>query len=176
VPRNVEIKARVRDPARTAALARELATSAPVTLEQVDTFFAVPGGRLKLREFAGGGERQPAELIYYDRPDRPGPKTSRYALARADDPAGLRAVLGAALGERGCVRKRRVLLLTGRTRIHLDEVTGLGHFLELEVVLREGEAPAAGEAEARRLLAALAVADDDLVTGAYVDLLGAGEG
>jgi predicted adenylyl cyclase CyaB len=69
------------------------------------------------------------------------------------------------------VRKRRLLYLVGRTRIHLDEVEGLGAFLELEVVLADGEEEAEGEVIARRLLADLGVRDEDRVAKAYIDLL-----
>ncbi len=71
----------------------------------------------------------------------------------------------------GVVEKSRTLLLRGRTRIHLDEVKGLGSFLELEVVLRPEEPVADGEAEARRLMADLGVAANDLVETAYIDLI-----
>lgn len=167
MPRNVEIKARANDPARLRALALELADGAPVAIEQDDTFFATAAGRLKLRAFADGR----GELIFYDRPDRAGPRTSSYAIAPVGDAAALRAVLAAALPVRGRVRKRRELLLAGRTRIHLDRVEGLGEFLELEVVLAADEGIAAGEAEARALMARLEVAPGDLVAGAYLDLL-----
>jgi len=80
-------------------------------------------------------------------------------------------VLGQALGAAGRVRKERTLYLIGRTRVHLDRVEGLGDFLELEVVLADGEAEASGLAEARRLMAALGVDEAALVAGAYVDLL-----
>ena len=69
------------------------------------------------------------------------------------------------------MRKHRTLYLVGRTRVHLDRVEGLGEFLELEVVLAEGETPDAGAKEARALMTALGLADDQLVEGAYVDLL-----
>jgi adenylate cyclase len=167
MPRNVEIKARASDPARLRALALELADGAPVVIEQDDTFFATAEGRLKLRTFADGR----GELIFYARPDRTGPRTSRYAIAPVGDAAALREVLAAALPVRGRVRKRRELLLAGRTRIHLDRVQGLGDFLELEVVLAADEDVAAGEAEARALMARLEVAPGDLVAGAYLDLL-----
>ena len=170
MPRNVEIKARAGDPARLRALAMALADGPPVVIEQTDTFFAAGSGRLKLRRFADGT----GELIGYDRPDAAGPKTSRYGIAPVADGAALLAVLSTALPVRGVVRKRRELLLCGRTRIHLDQVEGLGHFLELEVVLAEGEGLAAGEAEARALMARLEVNRADLVTGAYLDLLGGG--
>jgi len=71
------------------------------------------------------------------------------------------------------VRKHRTLYLAGRTRIHLDRVEGLGEFLELEVVIADGEAPAAGAAEAEALLVRLGIDPDQLLTTAYVDLLAA---
>ncbi len=167
MPRNVEIKARAADPAALRRRALELADGPPVIIDQVDTFFAVSGGRLKLRQFADGS----GELIHYERPDDRGPKTSRYGLAPVADAARLRQVLAAALPVRGTVRKRRELLLSGRTRIHLDRVDGLGGFLELEVVLDDGDDLAGGEAEARDLMARLEVGPGDLVQGAYIDLL-----
>ena len=170
MPRNVEIKARVAAPERLRALATDLADGPPLVIAQTDTFFAAGRGRLKLRVFADGA----GELISYERPDAAGPKASRYGIAPVADGAAMLAVLAAALPVRGVVRKRRELLLCGRTRIHLDRVEGLGDFLELEVVLAAGEDPAAGEAEARELMARLEIAPDDLVTGAYVDLLGGG--
>ena len=60
----------------------------------------------------------------------------------------------------------------GRTRVHLDAVEGLGTFLELEVVLQEGEAVDAGVREARRLMRRLKIAEPALVPEAYVDLIG----
>lgn len=59
----------------------------------------------------------------------------------------------------------------GRTRIHLDRVRGLGEFLELEVVLRDGESAELGVQEAHELMALLGVGDSQLIEGAYVDLL-----
>jgi predicted adenylyl cyclase CyaB len=167
MPANIEIKARVADPAALMNRALELATSPPRTLLQTDTFFVVPEGRLKTREFQGGA----AELIFYHRPDATGPKTSSYAISRTDDGEGLRNILTDALGVRGVVAKRRILLMAGRTRIHLDEVEGLGSFMEVEVVLEEGEDPAVGEAEAAELMKHLGISTYDLVSGAYIDHL-----
>jgi predicted adenylyl cyclase CyaB len=73
---------------------------------------------------------------------------------------------------RGEARKRRWLYLAGQARIHLDEVEGLGTFLEVEVELQPGQSPAEGERIARELRRGLDVRDDDLVRGAYLDLLG----
>lgn len=165
--RNVEIKARVRDLKSVRERAEALSDSPLVVLEQVDTFFNVPDGRLKLRVFPDGK----GELIAYRRPDAVGPKTSEYFVYRTPHPEGLADLLTRALGVRGVVRKRRLLYLAGPTRIHLDEVEGLGAFLELEVVLAEGQPEDEGEAIARRLLAELGVRDEDRVAAAYIDLL-----
>ncbi|HPF35678.1 class IV adenylate cyclase [bacterium] len=167
---NVEIKARVRDPEAFAAAAAALSDGPVQEIPQHDVFFRVPAGRLKLRRFADGT----GELIQYSRPDRPGPKTSDYVLAPTTACDALREALARALGEAGEVIKRRRLWLSGRTRIHLDDVEGLGCFMELEVVLEPQEDPAAGRAEADRLMADLGVVETDLVDRAYVDLLNGG--
>jgi adenylate cyclase class IV/ribosomal protein S18 acetylase RimI-like enzyme len=167
MPRNVEIKARVADPARLRRIAEALGDGPAVEILQDDTFFAGAAGRLKLRAFADGT----GELIAYRRADERGPKASHYAIAPVPRADALRATLAAAYGTVGRVRKRRVLVTYGRTRIHLDQVDGLGHFLELEVVLADGEAEDAGVAEAYALMARLGVRDADLVDRAYVDLL-----
>jgi adenylate cyclase len=136
-------------------------------IAQEDTFFPTPTGRLKLRVL--GPDR--GELIFYQRPDSADPKPSHYRLATVKDPASLGAVLAAALGVRGVVRKRRRLYLIGRTRVHLDQVEDLGDFIELEVVLGAGEAVSRGEAVAAELMDRLGIAGADLVRGAYLDLL-----
>ena len=165
--RNVEIKAHLSDYEDTDRRARELSRSEPVVIKQEDVFFPCPSGRLKLRIL--GPER--GELIFYQRPDQEGPKTSHYSLAPTSDPAGMRNVLAAAYGEKAVVRKIRHLYLVGRTRIHLDRVEGLGDFLELEVVLAGEDETGDGEAEAHVLMKQLGISRADLVPDAYVDLL-----
>jgi len=165
--RNVEIKARVADLPRLRDRVAALALGPPQALEQTDTFFPVPGGRLKLRRFGDGA----GELILYQRPDRPGPRESAYFRMDCRDPADLGAILRRRLGARGVVEKRREVFLVGRARIHLDEVRDLGTYLEIEVVLDAGEPAARGEREARALLAVLDVPDSALEARAYIDLL-----
>ena len=165
---NVEIKARVADPAAVERVARQLTGGAdPVVLTQEDTFFPAATGRLKLRKLAPDR----GELIHYVRPDRTGPKTSEYTLVPTTTPDRLRDALAAALGTRAVVRKVRRLWLVGPTRVHLDHVEGLGDFVELEVVLAPGQAPSEGETIARELMGRLGVRSSDLVEGAYADLL-----
>jgi adenylate cyclase len=169
MPANVEIKARIASVDALLPRARALADEdeTPQLIHQDDTFFNVPNGRLKLRVFADGA----GELIHYRRPDAQGPKLSDYLITAVADPDSLRDVLERACGLLGRVVKRRVLVLAGQTRIHLDRVQGLGDFLELEVVLREGQSADEGIRIARELMAALGVPDDALVSGAYLDLL-----
>jgi predicted adenylyl cyclase CyaB len=167
MPRNVEIKARVNDLATLHEQIFTLAGRPPEIIDQEDVFFVVPNGRLKLRILTPGK----GQLIYYQRPDSTGPETSHYQIAHSDDPHGLLAVLAAAYGTGPTVRKRRWLYLIGRTRVHLDRVEGLGDFLELEVVLADGEDEASGRAEAEQLLALLDISPAQLIATAYADLL-----
>jgi predicted adenylyl cyclase CyaB len=169
MPANIEIKARSRSPARQRELAARLSGSSGREIPQVDTYFNVPQGRLKLRE---GGESR--ELIYYARPQQAGPKRSEYLCLPAADPAGLRAVLTAALGIRGVVRKTRLLFLVGQTRVHLDEVADLGAFIELEVVLAPGQSDQYGRAVATQLMEQLEIDPQDLIAESYIDLLSGG--
>ncbi|WP_202730184.1 class IV adenylate cyclase [Achromobacter xylosoxidans] len=165
--RNIEVKARVASLAAVESLAAALSGKEPVAIAQDDTFFACPDGRLKLRAFSDGT----GELIFYRRADDTGPKESFYVISPTSSPDTLRDALGLAYGVIGRVRKQRLLFMAGRTRIHLDRVEGLGEFLELEVVLRDGESAEAGMAEARELLASLRITPEQLVSGAYLDLL-----
>lgn len=165
--RNVEIKARLADLEATRRLVERIADGPGQPAEQTDTFFRVEGGRLKLRERSGAE----AELIYYRRPDAPGPKESAYETCAVPEAGRLRELLSAALGVAGVVQKRRLVYRAGRTRIHLDDVRGLGSFLELEVELAPEEPVDLGVREARRLMGLLNIGDAALVAGAYVDLL-----
>ncbi|SDJ58036.1 class IV adenylate cyclase [Billgrantia gudaonensis] len=164
---NIEIKAWPRDIESQERIAARLSDGPSVLIEQVDTFFHVQRGRLKLREFGDGT----GELIAYDRPDASGPKQSTYSRSATDEPDSLKAALEAALGVRAVVKKKRRLFLVAQTRIHFDEVAGLGRFIELEVVLRPGQTEVEGRMIADRLMLELGIEPSDLIAGAYVDLL-----
>ena len=172
MPSNIEIKARVADPARKRELAARLAGTPPTVLHQQDTFFPCANGRLKLRQFS----ESRGELIAYQRADVSGTKQSDYLVYPTASPQALRATLANALGVGVVVTKTRRLFLVGQTRIHLDEVETLGSFLELEVVLADGQQPEDGHRLARELMAALEVTDADLIDCAYADLLARRDG
>ena len=83
----------------------------------------------------------------------------------------MKTVLSGALGVRGVVRKERLLYIVGQTRVHLDNVSGLGSFVELEVVLKPGQSDAEGQMVARDLMAILGICEEDLLDRAYIDML-----
>lgn len=168
--RNVEIKAKVDDVEQILPRVEAITTSAPTTILQTDTFFTCATGRLKLREFGNGS----GELIFYRRADTADPKESFYIRTSSPDPASLRQALSLAYGQVGTVRKERTLYFVGRTRVHVDRVDGLGNFLELEVVLAEGESLEDGIREAKRIATDLGISSDNFVKGAYIDLLSTG--
>ncbi len=167
MPANIEIKAYARDFEEIRRRAEALSDQPMEVLYQEDIFFNTPQGRLKLRVLSANN----GQLIYYTRPNQEGPKRSDYQIYLTSDPENLKRVLELAYGRRGIVRKRRYLYLVGQTRVHLDDVEGLGQFMELEVVLREGQSDAEGQAVAEELMASLGVEKNDLIEGAYMDLL-----
>jgi adenylate cyclase class IV len=165
--RNIEIKARIDSVEALLPRAQALADGPPQRIDQDDTFFVCTHGRLKLRDFGDGR----GELIHYHRADTDGPKLSDYVRVATSEPAALREALARAQGVLGRVRKTRLLLLVGQTRIHLDRVESLGDFMELEVVLRDEQPFEDGEPVAEALMQQLGVAPGQRLAGAYLDLL-----
>ncbi len=165
--RNIEIKARINGVDSVLTRAAALADKGPIEIPQDDTFFACRNGRLKLRTFSPSK----GELIFYQRANQAGPKESFYLITPVSTPDVLRESLSLAYGQVGRVRKHRTLFLVGRTRIHIDRVENLGSFLELEVVLSDGETTAAGEAVAHDLMQKLGISSSQLIDGAYIDLM-----
>jgi len=133
--RNLEFKARLDGPRAALARARAIGADLYGDLRQTDTYFYVPAGRLKLRETAG----HQAELIFYHRDEEASNRASDYEIAHSREPEALRDLLAHALGVLAVVKKRRTLLTLDASRIHLDNVDGLGHFIEFEVIVGNGE-------------------------------------
>jgi homotetrameric cytidine deaminase len=166
--RNIELKALDPDPARSLAVCRELGAEDKGVLRQRDTYFRTRAGRLKLREEEPGG----AVLIQYDRPDAAQARESRYRLTRVDDPGELRDSLDEALGTLVVVDKARHLFLWDGVRIHLDDVAGLGTFVELEGVADEGSDLGPEREKVAHLQQQLGI--EQVLTDSYSDrLLGA---
>jgi adenylate cyclase class IV len=177
---NLEFKARLRNAEAIHEVLAQYNIPLAATLRQTDTYFQVTNGRLKLREIEG----EESQLIFYARPDRAEVKRSDYSIAPVSAAAELRQVLGAACGIRAVAKKIRELYLLPRklgnsagemagapSRLHLDTVEGLGKFLEIEVILQEGELPQQAEQEARAWLREFGLAPEDMMAGSYADLL-----
>ena len=164
--KNIEIKAKLRDYKKVQKLVEELCPDPVQTEQQEDTFFITSKRRLKLRESDGN-----SALIYYDRKDSLEPSQSDIAISSTDSPDTLKSVLSKSLGIRGIVKKNRTLYKYGQTRIHLDDVEGLGKFIELEVVLRSDQTAKDGEAIANKLMDKFNIHKTDLIDVAYMDLI-----
>jgi homotetrameric cytidine deaminase len=168
---NVELKAHDRDPSATEACCRSLGAEDRGFLTQRDTYFLARHGRLKLRDQGEDG----SELIAYGRPDQFDPSESTYVLAPVAAVEAMTEALDYALGPAVVViaKCRHVFLWEG-VRIHLDQVEGLGAFIEFEAVLESGSGPeaiATAHDKVARLRAELAISDDALVSVGYADLL-----
>jgi homotetrameric cytidine deaminase len=169
--RNVELKARDPDPARTLERALALGADDKGEIKQRDTYFSGARGRLKLREQETGGSPLWDELIEYSRTDSTDARTSTYRRVPVADVEPLREALDAAYGTLGTVAKRRRLLIWEGVRIHLDEVEGLGSYIELEAVADAGSDLSAEHDKVERLRAELGIEDDNLIATSYSDLL-----
>lgn len=164
--RNVELKARDRDPAATLRAALAHGASDEGVLHQRDVYFAAPEGRLKLRVQDDG-----AQLIAYVRADAAAARLSSYRLVDVPDPEALIAALDASLGTVVEVVKRRRLLLSDGVRIHLDDVDALGAWVELEAVAPPDSDLTAEHAKVAELRAVLGMDDAQVVAEGYATML-----
>ncbi|XP_034948593.1 uncharacterized protein [Chelonus insularis] len=158
--RNIEIKAILRDADSVKINAKKLSGCEPTVLKQVDTFYFVPNGYLKLRVLS--------------RPKDEGPKLSNYTKISFTDKSALEAIdkiLTDANGRVGVVEKTRLLYLVGQSRIHIDNVLNLGNYMEIEVVLEDHQDTKVGEEIANDLMSKLGINKDDLLANAYIDML-----
>lgn len=126
----IEIKARCSDPSKVRQLLHQQPNLQRIgTDAQVDTYFKIPSGRLKLRE--GNIENS---LIYYDRENKKDAKKSEVTLYKPTEVASLKAVLVAALPTMIVVEKKREIYFIDHIKFHIDTLTDLGSFLEIEVI------------------------------------------
>lgn len=165
--RNIELKARLADLERARDVALELATNRAGIEQQIDTYFHVANGRLKLRQINGLS----AVLIWYGRANEAGPKASDYQLVPVSNPETLKLALARAQGVKVVVDKRREIYLWHNVRIHLDDVAGLGTFLEFEAVMQPDIPDGLGRSQIAELRQRFAVGDEDLIEASYSDLL-----
>ncbi len=163
--RNIELKARLRDPATAQSIAERLTSGHGELQIQTDTYFHCREGRLKIRQIDG----RPGQLIWYARADRPEARASDYRLIELADAEAMITALQAALGVRGVVRKRRQIYLYHNVRIHLDDVAGSGSFLEFEAVITSPAEELAAPSLLAELSQRFGLEANDFLTGSYGD-------
>ncbi len=165
--KQIDLKFRISDLAEMRQKLSALPVTGPTDLSFKEVFFHSKQGVLKLRilsETAG-------QLIYAYSHSATQQALTDYQLSLTDSPAVLQKILSETNGIKGCLTQKRRLYLYGRTRVHLDFVEGLGDFLELEVVLEQGENLLSGNNEVDYMMSRLGLTDKDLISGPYLELL-----
>ena len=163
---NAEIKASCSDPGRIRQKLIALKADFRGRDHQVDTYFRAVNGRLKLRE--GNIENN---LIYYERPDQKGPKTSHCQLYETYPGTSLKGLLAKAMGVMTIVDKHREIYFVGNVKIHIDEVLGLGSYVEIEAQGEEGEYTETSLMEqCREIMKDLEIREGDLEKASYSDM------
>lgn len=163
----IEIKARCADPERARRALHDRGARLAGVDHQVDTYYRCAHGRLKLRE--GNIERA---LIHYLREDEPGPKRSEVLLYQPHPGDELRQLLERALGVLVVVEKRREIHFAENVKLHVDNVEDLGSFVEIEAIADERHPDRDTLLrQCREFMAVLGIAEEDLITCSYSDLL-----
>jgi predicted adenylyl cyclase CyaB len=161
---NFEFKARLKNAPYLRAVLKRLRARFVGTDHQVDTYFPVSRGRLKVRE----GRIENA-LIFYHRSNAPRARRAQIEMMLLPRRNSVRAILSAALGVLVVVDKRREIYFVGNVKIHLDRVRGLGKFVEVEAISRAADLKKI-RAQARRFQKLFQIADSDIVPESYADL------
>jgi len=164
---NVEFKARTAEPEQVLARLRQLGAHLQGVDAQSDVYYRSAQGRLKLRR--GNIENS---LIYYQRRDQANAKRSDVHVADLPTERAIDEVLDAALDRDVVVSKQRHILWLDNVKFHVDQVAGLGTFLEVEAIDRDG---ALGEehllTQCDHYRHLLGVLDQDLEARSYSDLM-----
>jgi len=162
---NFEFKAHLHDEAHVRAALKRLRARFLGTDRQVDTYFKVPAGRLKIRE-----GRIENSLIHYHRTNTGRARRSNVELMLLPRRNSVRAILSGALGVLAVVDKRREIYFVGNVKIHLDRVRGLGTFVEVEAMTRTGDIKKV-RAQAVKFQKLFNISPQDIVPQSYSDLI-----
>jgi predicted adenylyl cyclase CyaB len=164
---NIEIKARTTGPDSIREILKINNADFIGVDHQVDTYFKVDSGRLKLRE--GNVENH---LIYYERENTKGPKKSSVMLYKNNPDSNLKEMLAKSLGVLSVIDKHREFYFINNVKFHLDSVVGLGTFVEIEAVDKEGTIGNEKLLEqCNYYLELLLISKEDLIATSYGDLL-----
>ena len=162
---NFEFKARLHDESQIRATLKRLRARFLGTDHQIDTYFRVPSGRLKIRK----GRIENA-LIFYQRPNTARARRSTIDMMLLPRRNSVRTILARSLGILAVVDKRREIYFAGNVKIHLDRVRGLGKFVEVEAITKSGNLRKV-RAQARKFQKLFAISPADIVPLSYCDLV-----
>jgi len=162
---NFEFKAHLRDAAHVRAALKRQRARFLGTDRQVDTYFRVPSGRLKVRE-----GRLENSLIFYRRTNTAHARRSSVELMPLPRRNSVRVILSRVMGVLAVVDKRREIYFVGNVKIHLDRVRGLGTFVEVEAMTRSGDIRKV-RAQAAKFQKLFAISPKDIVPQSYSDLI-----
>ena len=165
---NIEIKAKSKNSGGIRKILKQRKARFVGTDHQIDTYFKINSGRLKLRE--GNIENC---LIYYQRQDKKGPKQSDVVLYRSIPKSTLKDILAKALGIFKVVDKKREIYFIKNVKFHIDNVKNLGSFIEIEAIDKTGKIGKGKLLEqCNRYLRLFNVSRSDLISKSYSDLVG----
>ena len=162
---NIEIKARYRKNRRTRSVLKKIDASFKATKKQIDTYFQVEVGMLKIREEDGSTP----QLIQYVRSNGEGPVSSHYEIEHLKDPVSVMNRLRREHGFRGVVRKTREIWMWKNVRIHFDRVYRLGEFIEFEAVMEEGRVFSEEVEKVQSLMRTFGLTGKELIFQSYID-------
>jgi adenylate cyclase class 2 len=164
---NIEFKAMCNDLGAAEAILQQHNPFFKGTDHQVDTYFNVPNGRLKLRE----GNIENA-LIHYVRENTAGSKSSHILLYQHQPDNNLKAILTKALGIKAVVDKQRKIYFIDNVKFHFDTVKELGTFIEVEAIDKNGSIGKEKLQEQCDFYAGLLnVGQDNFLSDAYSDMI-----
>jgi predicted adenylyl cyclase CyaB len=167
MPINYEFKAECNDIEKMEALLQPHHPLFAGEDHQVDTYFNVPNGRLKLRE--GNIENS---LIHYNRTDTAGAKQSDVTLYQHQADGNLKEALTKALGVKVIIDKKRKIYFLDNVKFHFDEVEQLGSFVEVEAIDRDGTIGIEKlKQQCARFIQLFGIADEQFIAASYSDLL-----
>jgi predicted adenylyl cyclase CyaB len=165
----VEMKAKVDSLKPFQQKLQELSAKHVGAFHQVDTYYDIPQGRLKLRETEGENK---AQLVYYERPDVQGPKQTQVFIIELTKPQNMKQFLSKVLRTKTVVDKQRAIYRIKGTQVHLDTVQNLGTYVEFERPT-ENTPEAAQKAQEilKKLMQTLGVKPETLIKRSYSDLI-----
>ena len=164
---NIEIKCRYKDLKQVRNILKHKGAVLCGRGRQIDTYYKVPKGRLKIRKC-----KFENNLIYYEREDLTGPKHSRVMIVDLEKNPEIEEIIKKLFDVLIVVDKQRELYSISNLRFHIDKVKGLGNFVEIEVVDKTGDVGLRKlNSQCNHYMKLLKIDKSDLIDSGYSDLL-----